>query len=341
MIRRAVAFLSLMIALALPLAARAQTTVQVTGTVPSVVNGTLSTVVANLVELPADGTSLVIVTVTLADDSGNLVAGKTVKLSSNRGNVDIIGAYDGNNLTSADTGTSNASGIVRFAARSYAAGQATFSAYADSYLTLNEKPTVTFTPLPVLSNLSVTVTLPGGTTLTLLQPKAPAVSEKSDIANKSLVNNQLNLRIPFWVFLLAIIVLLMDPILIILVIYLIFRTRKSVAEEKVYRAKEQETLGKVGELEGQIAAGVQSTHLQEQQLGAKLESAKAELKEAVNQGSVLVAEKVAEIQPPVPAVGTEPQISPTADPQTPLPSSDQTVSPPIDTATINNKEEAV
>ncbi|HUD20546.1 MAG TPA: invasin domain 3-containing protein [Candidatus Saccharimonadales bacterium] len=319
MIRRIVTCLAIgLFATLSPLVARAQTNVQVTGQVPSVVNGTLSTVVANLVELPADGTSLVIITVTLADKDGNLVAGKDVQLSSNRGSVDIVGAYDGNNLTESSTGTSSSSGIVRFAARSYAAGQATFSTYADNYLTLDEKPTVTFTPLPVLSNLSVTVTLPGGTTLTLLQPKAPT-TEKSDLANKSLVNNQLNLRIPFWAFLVVVIILLLDPILLFLVLYLIRRTKKSFQLQGAYHAKEQEMLGKIDQLEQQIASGQQSTYQQGQQLGTKLEMAKTELKETINQEVELAVEKTAQNiaatePPPAP-----PPIQPTNPPANPNP----------------------
>lgn len=228
-------------------------TVTVTATVPSRVDADLSTVVTDLNELPADDVSSVIITVTIKDNVGTVMANIEVTVTSNRGAVDTIKAYAGSTLTSTNSGTSDSNGVVRFAAHSAAPGQATFTAVAESLVTLKNKPTVNFTPLPVLQNLTIKVKLPGGGELTILEPPKPKTSQPANPADKKLVNTQIGFQIPFWVFLLIIIFVITEPLLLAIVIAMSHRMKKSFAAEKRFEAKEQELLQKIYTLEGSIS----------------------------------------------------------------------------------------
>lgn len=99
-----------------------------------------STVKAFPSSVPADGISTSTVTVTLKDGNNASVAGKTVSLSSDRGTNDVI---------SAASGPSDASGIVRFTVKSLLQGSPLFTAtdVTDSVI-ITQKATVTFTSLP-------------------------------------------------------------------------------------------------------------------------------------------------------------------------------------------------
>ena len=295
-----------------PAISYAQTTVSVTAKVPSNVSATLSTVVANLVELPADGTSIVVITVTLVDASGNVLENKDVTLSSNRGDVDIIGSYSGNTLTESKTGTTTSAGIVRFAARSYAPGNATFTALADSEVTLNEKPTVTFTPLPAKGNISVVVPLPGGIKIPIITPAQPTTgtqNEESDIANRSLINTRLDLVVPFWIFLVIILFFLMSPTLIILVTLLIRRVKKNHQVIQEYREKEEAYLKQVFALEQQVSNNQQFIYQQDTQISSQLQQAKEEIKETVSAEVSSVVDKVIDKTEETPTQPTEPSAS--------------------------------
>lgn len=275
----------------------AQTTVSVTARVPSNVSATLSTLVANLVELPADGTSIVVITATLVDSLGNPLDNKDFELISNRGSIDIIKAYSGNTLTDSPTGTSNSSGIVRFAVRSYAPGQATFSGLAESEVTLDEKPTVTFTPLPAVSNITVTVPVPGGGSITIIQPpktEEPAPNESSDLTNKALVNTQLEIQIPFWVFLLVAFIILLLPTLIILVGYLIGRVKKGFFLESEYKKREESLLQQIFQLEQQVAQNQQFAYQNDQRISQQIEDTKDELTTEIGKGVEAAIAKVEE-----------------------------------------------
>ena len=106
---------------------------------PAAVSASTSTVVPHPNGVPADGITPIAVTVTLWDDFGNPISGKSVALASDRG-------------PSTDTilpalGTSNASGLVTFTVTSVTPGAATLSATVDpgaANLLLASSP-VTFT----------------------------------------------------------------------------------------------------------------------------------------------------------------------------------------------------
>ncbi len=230
----------------------AQNTVAVTASVQSAVSASQSSLVADVQTVPADGSSRVTLTATLVDNGNNPVADSVVKVSSNRGNVDTVLCYQGGTLTSADHATSDADSIVRCVATSNAPGQATFSAIVDEQTTLDDKPIVTFTALPILQNLTVTVTLPSGKKLTLFQPPSqpstvattPKGIEPSHRSGAGqLVSTGINVSLSFWTFLLIIFFIVLTPLLFLWILLLLRRLR----------AQERDQLAKVLAVEEKIA----------------------------------------------------------------------------------------
>ena len=226
----------------------AQTGVSVTANVLSGVSPGTSTFVSDILQLPADGKSVVILTATILSKEGLGLPNKAVIVSSNRGDVDSILCYSGSTLTDSQTATTDSEGKTRCAASSEVPGNATFTAIAEG-VTLDNKPTVTFTPLPFLTNLTIKVNLPGGAKLTILEPIKPKPSKP---ANERLVNTDVELQLPFWVLLVIIIFFLTEPILIILLLRLTKKVRRGFAAEKLALAKEQELLAKIYQLESQV-----------------------------------------------------------------------------------------
>lgn len=260
--------LLLALLLLLPLAAQAQS-VSVNATVPSVVSPTVSTVTSDLTELPADGKSLVIITATLKDAGGGVVAGKTVSISSNRGSVDVVGTYDGSTLSTNQQTTSDANGRAVFAARSNAPGQATFTVIADT-VTLGTKPVITFSPLPVLQNLTVSIKIPeiipGTTKITLIQP--PAASGTSN--NSQLVNTRVELQLPFFILVIGFIIFGIIILLIILLFAIRNRLKDALDQQKQTAKREEALLQKIVQLESGIASDQKVISANEQQLNAKI-----------------------------------------------------------------------
>jgi len=208
--RRFLGFFGLIILLFIS-PAMAQNGVSLSANVLSGVSEGISTFVSDVVQLPADGKSVVILTATILSKEGEALPNKEVIVSSNRGDVDTVLCYSGS--------------------------------------TLDDKPTVTFTPLPFLTNLTIKVNLPGGGKLTILEPVTPKPSKP---ANERLVNTDVELQIPFWVVVVIILFFLTEPILIILVLRLSRKVRRGFEAEKMALAKEQELLAKIYLLESQV-----------------------------------------------------------------------------------------
>lgn len=253
----------------------AQTDVTVSATVPTQASAGHSSLVSDVQTLPADGSSKVTLTATIVDDSNTPVIGAAVVVTSDRGSVDTVLCYDtSSTLTGSNSSTTDNDGIVRCIAISEAPGQATFSARVDDQVTLDDKPVVTFTALPVLQNLTVTVTLPGGKKLTILQPPAktpstppaPSPAPGTPLSHQSgtgqLVNTGINVEIPFWNLVFYLLLVTLVPILFVIILLLIRRIRLLLATEKLNREKEEELLKKIYLLEQQTA---QTTQAIEQQ----------------------------------------------------------------------------
>ncbi|MCR4277770.1 MAG: hypothetical protein NUV85_02025 [Candidatus Berkelbacteria bacterium] len=250
----------------------------VKATVVSSVDSTRSTFVSDLASLPADGTSLVILTATIVDDHDIPLPNKEVVVTSNRGDVDTINCYSGSTLTNSRTATTDSEGKARCAASSSAAGNATFTAVAEG-ITLDNKPTVTFTPLPILTNLTIKVKLPGGGTLTILEPPAPSTEKTPTPASPStnkLVNTGVEFNVPFWVLLMIILFFITEPILIVLVLRLTRRMRLGFEAEKRFVAKEQELLAKIYQLESQVVQTAATIEAEVRQIESPVELAQGE-----------------------------------------------------------------
>ena len=116
-------------------------------------NGSNSTISASTNSLPADGISSATVTVTLNDNGGAAVWGKSVALASDRGALDTI---------TPAVATNDASGVATFTVKSTNPGAPVFTAtdVSDSVV-VTQTVSVTFTPLAsVDTNVSTVVASP-------------------------------------------------------------------------------------------------------------------------------------------------------------------------------------
>jgi len=255
----------------------------ISANVPSFVSPSESTLVSDLSELPADGISSVLFTATIVSGSGSPLVDKDFTLSSNRGEVDTIRCYDGNTLLATNTTKTDAQGIARCIAYSLAPGQATFTGVADT-ITLDDKPTITFTPLPAISNITVTVELPGQKKITLIKPSEPIVttpSLKTPPSENKLVNTQVELLIPFWVFILIILLLIASPFLFSLLVIIYRRLRFYIIADRQQREKEENLLAKIYELEQKLAQG-QTVDLQQNvKISQQIAQTEQDIKQAV------------------------------------------------------------
>ncbi len=254
--------LTALFAFLLTTSAYAQTDVTVTALVPTTVSGSQSSFVADVQTAPADGASRVTLTATLVDSTNSPVPNATVKVTSNRGNVDTILCYDGTTLTSSNTATADTDGIATCVVTSDAPGQVTFSALVDDQLTLDDKPVVTFTALPVLQNLTVTVTLPGGKKITLFQPPkvgtapTPTPTKGTEPSHTSgsgqLVNTGINVQLSFGTFMTVLALALVIPALFIWILFLLRRQRRLLVTAAAAQAKEQQSLNQIAQTEATL-----------------------------------------------------------------------------------------
>src|SRR3990167_5016381 len=122
--RRFLGFFGLIILLFIS-PAMAQNGVSLSANVLSGVSEGVSTFVSDVVQLPADGKSVVLLTATILSKEGQVLPNKEVVVSSNRGEVDLILCYDGSTLTSGRQTVTDAEGKARCAASSEVPGNAT------------------------------------------------------------------------------------------------------------------------------------------------------------------------------------------------------------------------
>jgi|SRR3989344_1884718 len=230
----------------LPVAA--QNSVSISANVLSGVSAGTSTFTSDIVQLPADGKSVVVLTAVILSKETQALPNKEIIISSNRGEVETILCYTGETLTNGRSTITDATGKARCVASSEVPGNATFTAVAEG-ITLEDKPTVTFTPLPFLTNLTIKVNLPGGGQLTILEPVKPKPAKP---INERLVNTDIELQLPFWILVLIILLVLTEPILVALVLRLSKKVRRGFESEKQALAKEQELLTKIYHLESQV-----------------------------------------------------------------------------------------
>src|SRR3989344_9339020 len=93
----------------------AQSEVTLSANVLSGVSPGVSTFVSDILQLPADGKSVVILTATILSKEGQPLPNKEAVVSSNRGDVDTILCYNGNTLGNAQKAVTDLDGKVRCA----------------------------------------------------------------------------------------------------------------------------------------------------------------------------------------------------------------------------------
>jgi len=124
--------------------ALAQTDVQVTGNVASTVDPANSTLDTDKSSTPADGTTVILATAIIRDQTNQVLPNRQVTITSSRGlTVDDIRCYSGSVLTTSNTGTTDSQGKVVCAVTSATAGTTTLTATVDGKQ-LNDQPSVTF-----------------------------------------------------------------------------------------------------------------------------------------------------------------------------------------------------
>lgn len=267
----------------------------VSATVLSRISPSLSSVVTDLIELPADGVSSVLITVTAINQDGTIAADREIGITSNRGNVELFGVFIENNLQEGNSGYTDEFGVIRFTARSLAPGIATFTIRAENIF-LNDKPTITFTPLPVINNVVVSVTvppLPGRPPrrIIIFQPRPPVPTTPTPIptpdptkpAEERLINNQIELQIPFWIFVVIAIILLTTPFVFLWIILLFRKVNLLIAREKSSKEKEESLLNQILALEKHQAQNQQLEIQQNIALSQQILQSNSEIKQALKE----------------------------------------------------------
>lgn len=288
--------LLLILLLALPFSARAQD-VSVSGTVPTQVDLTTSTLTISPSSILADGKTISVATVTLYKNTDQSVMPDiTVTLSSNRGVIDTIKAYEAGVLTSSATVATNSDGVATFAIWSSTAGQATLSAVVDNNDdSLAQTASLTVTALPVITQVTVTVDIPGVGTVTVLKPKTtktttstPATTETTDgdsetakpdttATTTAVVDTGINLSFSFWQLLLIILLILILPTALIAIGWLMKRLNRLRKEVLSYQTQEKAMLEKIFQQEQKLT-GYESYLAQGQEkIEAKLDQINTDL----------------------------------------------------------------
>jgi len=246
----------------------------ISATVVSSVSPSISTFVSDLSSLPADGTSLVVLTLTTKNKFGTPLPNKSAEVSSNRGEIEKIRCYDGSSLTNDNTATTDTDGVARCVASSTAPGEATFTAVVDT-VTINDKPVVTFTPLPISNVVSITITvpplLPGRDPLNvpLFTAEPPGQGQPGD----KLVNTKVSVSIPFWLFLIVFIFIIAWPILLAVFLSQSRRLRVILEAGEKDQEKEKQLLERILQLEKQIDTKETAIAVEEKTIENKIDAA--------------------------------------------------------------------
>lgn len=219
----------------------------VSATVPSKACPQYSSVKSNVAELLSDASQKAVITVILKDCNKLALAGTPVLLTSNRGALDKIQNVDdkGVVITSGDglgvAGTTDANGYLFFEVYSRVPGESIVTARADNLLDIGMVK-LTFLPLPFPRNLIVVAEVPRiispSGAITIFRPK------NLDFDREKLVNLTMELRIPVWVFYLAITMAAVNFLMFLTIMILVFRIRKMQNKEITVLEEEKAALEK-------------------------------------------------------------------------------------------------
>lgn len=194
--------------------------VNVSAFVESEASASRSSVTIDHSEIVADGSDNATITVTVNDASGNPLNNLRVQPSSNRGAIDTIDPNEAN---------SNIVGEATFTIKSSASGKATISVLVDNAVTLNDTIEITFAKPPSPAPVTITVTIPPmfGMPEHKLTLFKPAQSHENGDA---LVDQGMEIQLPFAVFLTSGIFLIAQPMLVsMLVLQTVYHRRKDAS----------------------------------------------------------------------------------------------------------------
>jgi len=224
--------------------AQSQTTT-VTASIPSRACPQFSIISTNVTEALADNSQKILVSVQLKDCGQVLMQDSSVSLNTNRGAVDHADAVTATGdvvLRGFGTGVdakTGTDGMAYFNVYSLVPGDVTVTLKADNILLLGTKD-IKFLPIPFPKNISVSVTIPPyiGRLLPNYNEKTSTlplfVPQKQQFDEAKIVNLGVDLQIPFWFFLIMMLILLAIPTLSTSNIILLRRIRK---EQRVETTK--------------------------------------------------------------------------------------------------------
>ncbi len=218
-------------------AVTASETTTVTATVPSKACPQFTIISTNVPEALADNSQKILVTVLLKDCEEAILPDTLVTLTTNRGAVDHADfvTASGEVLTqgygTGVNGNTNAEGVVYFNLYTEVPGEVTVFLKADNLILLGTKQ-VKFLALPFPKNISISVTIPPiiGKIIPGYNEKKGTlpifVPENQQFDDAKIVNMGVDLRLPFWLFLLLTLILIAIPVLSTTNIFLLRRIRK-------------------------------------------------------------------------------------------------------------------
>jgi hypothetical protein len=239
--------------------------ITVAATVPSRACPQFTIISTNVPEALADNSQKILVSVQLKDCEQALFPNSSVFLSTNRGAIDradvvtASGSVVKQGYGTGVEGITGSDGKIYFNVYSDVPGEAILSLKADNTLLLGTK-TVKFLALPFPKNISISISVPPiigniipgynkkESTLPLFVPQ----TQQYDTAK--IVNLGVDLRLPFWLFILLALIILAIPTLSTSNILLLRRIRK---EQKAVTTKIEE---EVEEIQGEILAEQEEIH---------------------------------------------------------------------------------
>ncbi len=252
-----------------PFPAHAQTkaqaeSVDISAEVPSPVSAEFSYVEFNAQETLADPVNHpILLTVYLLDKDKKPVSDREVKVSSNRGQVDIIEAVSklsqfkvkAAEVSAMHKDETDKEGKVAFQITSFIPGEAALRIIADNVVEL-ESQKIQFSPLPFPAHLTLTVSIPGTQKeITLLSPRSQEQYLSSlQQESKRLANVGTKVKIPLWIFLLLAALLVGSPLFIFLNFINARKLRKTTREE-IQILKKIAAASDVGQLKEAIQNG--------------------------------------------------------------------------------------
>ncbi|MCX6806670.1 MAG: hypothetical protein NT135_00900 [Candidatus Berkelbacteria bacterium] len=216
-------------------------TMNVSASVPSPVSPENSSVKFNTQETLADPVNHpILMTVYLLDSNKKPLAEREVAVTSNRGNVDVIEAISklsqyktqAAEVSAMQKDKTDKEGKVSFKITSFVPGKATFQVLADNVVKLTDE-TVQFKSLPFPTDLTIAVDLLWTQKeWMILSPnlKEENLSSLQKEA-RAIANTGVKIKIPFWLFFLAAVLILGSPFFIMLDFINLRKIRKANKQE--------------------------------------------------------------------------------------------------------------